>query len=160
MPLEDPEALAFEQNVGSTGVVRTDGLTPATAQALEHFHRLVAAVGGSVVLTSAYRPAAYQEHLQNVWDKWMLELRENREEDCQQLRAEVEQEFNAHQLLESQRPATSSDHTRGISFDAAVFLPSRARLKRRRVSLDGLARMAGISRPALRSDPVHFRLIG
>jgi hypothetical protein len=70
----------------------------------------------------------------------------------------VEHEFITHQLLESQRPATSSDHTRGISFDASVLLPARARLNRRRVTIDRLARMAGIRRPALRSDPVHFRL--
>ena len=37
-------------------------------------------------------------------------------------------------------------------------LPTRAR--RRRVSLDRLARLAGMMRPDIRRDPVHFRLIG
>ena len=36
-------------------------------------------------VTSAYRPSAYQEHLQAVWDKWTFELRDNTSPECQSL---------------------------------------------------------------------------
>jgi hypothetical protein len=154
--ITDSEALGFESNVGSTAVVDTEGLTAATSRALIRFSQIVVRAGGSITVTSAYRPASYQEHLQTVWDKWMLELRNNQEEGCQALRSEVEQEFARHQLLETQRPVAFSDHTRGIGFDAAVSLP---RLRRVRLSPDTLARRAGLRRPDVVHDPVHFRYI-
>jgi hypothetical protein len=149
--IEDQEALAFE----SGAPVDVDGLTPRTALALNRFERLVSSVGGSIFLTSAYRPAAYQDHLQQVWDKWMLEMRDNYDENCADIKAATAEEFTRHQLLEKQRPVSMSDHTRGISFDAAVLVPRG----RRRPSLDALARRAGFKRPAIAKDPVHFRLI-
>ena len=157
--ISDPEALEFEVSVGTPSVVDLDGLTNSTALALADFQRIVGAVGGTLEITSGYRPVAYQEHLQAVWDKWMLELRRNRSADCSALRAQVEEEFESHQLLVRQRPAPFSDHTLGISFDAHVSLPRGARYQRRRVSLDMLAKKAGFNRPAVRRDPVHFRLI-
>ena len=33
--------------------------------------------GGAMMLTSAFRPEAYQQHLRDVWHKWMDELRDN-----------------------------------------------------------------------------------
>src|SRR5207237_412816 len=121
-----------ESRMGALGAVDLDGLTPDTALALARFQRMVTSVGGAISVTSAYRPASYQEHLRDVWDKWMVELRYNRDPLCQDLRAEVETEFRHHTLLESQRPVASSDHTRGLSFDAAVRLPSA---RKRRFSL-------------------------
>lgn len=158
-PISDTNSLEFEANAGSPLVVNLEGLTRPTAHALTRFERIVKAAGGLVSITSAYRPSAYQEHLQAVWDKRMIELRYNNDLACQELKAEVEEEFERHQLLESQRPAPFSDHTRGISFDASVRLPARARLNRRRVNVDILARRAGFHRPAIARDPVHFRLI-
>ncbi len=158
--LTDVYAQTFEDRVGSDdGAVDRDGLTPSTARALEHFENVVVRVGGRILVTSAYRPASYQEHLQNVWDKWMVELRNNQDPNCSQLKAGVQDEFVKHQLLETQRPVPYSDHTKGIGFDAAVTLPRFARLNRRRVSLDRLARLSGVTRPAIRRDPVHFRLL-
>jgi hypothetical protein len=158
--IDDPAALAFEENVGTMAIVELDGLVPSAASALTRFERMVTSAGGVVLLTSAYRPAAYQEHLQAVWDKWMVEMRGNHDANCIELKAQAQYEFVRHSLLESQRPVSSSDHTRGIGFDAAVRLPGRARLNRRRVSVDSLARRAGFHRPAIARDPVHFRLIG
>jgi hypothetical protein len=155
-PIEDAEAVAFEAGVGSSAVVDTDGLTPATARALVRFTRVITAAGGSITVTSAYRPSAYQEHLQAVWDKWMTELRDNEDAGCQELKAEVQEEFTRHQLLQTQRPVPVSDHTRGLAFDAAVQLPKL----RRRVTQDSLARLAGLRRPAIERDPVHFRFAG
>jgi len=129
------------------------------SRALVRFQKVVAQVGGSLELKSAYRPPAYQQHLQQVWDKWM-ELRTNNVAACQDLRAQVQQEFLRHDLLESQRPVTSSDHTRGMAFDAAVTIPPHARLKRRKVTLDKLAHIVGLRRPDIVHDPVHFKFIG
>jgi hypothetical protein len=156
--LSDVPALTLEAEAGSAGVVIREGLTPRTAEALEDFESNVTRAGGRIEIKSAYRPAAYQDHLQNVWDKWMLELRNNRSGPCAGLKAIVRDEFVRHELLESQRPVPVSDHTLGIGFDAAVALPRAARLNRRRVSIDSLARLSGIVRPAIRRDPVHFRV--
>jgi hypothetical protein len=127
------------------------------ARALERFKQLVNQVGGQFELKSAFRPPSYQAHLQQVWYKWM-ELRNNRDLGCQTLRAQVGDEFTRHRLLETQKPVTDSDHTRGMAFDATVVVPAKATLKRRRVSLDRLALLAGVRRPDIRRDPVHFKL--
>jgi D-alanyl-D-alanine dipeptidase len=155
----DPEALEFEAAAGTQAVVNIDGLTPATARALTRFERMVLLAGGRIEVKSAYRPASYQAHLQELWDKWMLELRDNPDPVCAELRAQVGDEFTRHELLETQRPATFSDHTAGLSFDAAVVLPRRARYGRRKVNVDSLARMSGVRRPVIAADPVHFRLM-
>lgn len=158
-PVNDPSALQLEIHQGP-GVVDVDGMLPAAARALDLFQTKVASIGGTIVLKSAYRPSAYQQHLQNVWYKWMNELRDNEEPACQGLRAGVEEEFNRHRLIETQHPVAVSDHTRGIAFDATVDLPSRAKLGRRRITLDRLARLAGLVRPAIAADPVHFKYLG
>jgi hypothetical protein len=157
--IEDSEALAFENGNGTDGAVDLGGLSPAMGRALARFRQLVTSAGGSFELKSAYRPLAYQAHLQAVWFKWMLELRNNRETACQLLRAQVGEEFEHHHLLETQKPVTSSDHTRGLAFDATVVMPKATRLKKRRVSLDRLALLAGIERPDVRRDPVHYKLV-
>ena len=159
-PIEDPAAKQLEASVGFGEVVDVSEMVPAAARALDRFESTVAGVGGTIILKSAYRPAAYQEHLQNVWYKWMTELRYNRNPACQDLRAQVEEEFMRHHLIETQHPVAVSDHTRGLAFDATVDLPSDARLGRRRITLDSLARLAGLRRPAIAADPVHFKYVG
>ena len=72
----------------------------------------------------------------------------------------MEEEFKRHHLIETQHPVTVSDHTRGLAFDATVELPSQARLGRRRVNVDTLARLTGFRRPAIAADPVHFKYVG
>ena len=154
----EPGAASFEASVGTMAVVDTSGLTEAAASALARLQELVASIGGRLELKSAYRPPAYQEHLQAVWDKWKS-LRYNRQAGCKVLRAEVESEFKRHNLLPSQRPVSDSDHTRGIGIDASVTIPRGARLQRRRLTLDRLIQMVGFKRPDIRHDPVHFRLL-
>ncbi len=157
----DPQALEFEGKTGAGPVVDLAGLTPRTSIALTRFEALVSKAGGDVTLTSAYRPAAYQQHLRDVWFKWMDELRDNQDPACASLKAQVGEEFTRHQLLPTQHPVPVSDHTLGIGFDAAVQLPVPApRAKRRLFSLDRIAKLAGMMRPDIRRDPVHFRLIG
>jgi hypothetical protein len=78
------------------------------------------------------------------------------------MRAQVEEEFTRHKLMPTQMPVTDSDHTRGIAFDAAVMMPRvvvRSKKRRVSVSLDRLALMAGLRRPDIRRDPVHFKLV-
>jgi hypothetical protein len=85
-------------------------------------------------------------------------LRNNREPGCQMLRAQVNEEFTRHNLMSTQKPVTSSDHARGLAFDAAVFMPRITQFKKRRMSLNRLALLAGIKRPDIVHDPVHFKL--
>ena len=156
--IEDPEALTFENNAESVPA-DVEGLMTDTAQALDVFRDLVTSSGGTFELKSAYRPAAYQAHLHDVWVKWMKELRNNRTAGCQALREEVGAEFRRHQLLARQQPVPASDHELGLAFDAAVAMPRAARLNRKRVTVDKLAALAGIRRPNSRRDPVHFILL-
>jgi len=159
--ITDSDALAFEGMVGVAPVVNVDGLTPGTSRALNRFEELVTRAGGEMYLTSAFRPEAYQQHLRDVWYKWMDELRDDEDPACATLKAQVADEFTRHQLLPTQHPVPVSDHTMGIGFDAAVQFPAlTGRARRRRISLDRIARMAGMMRPDIRRDPVHFRLIG
>jgi hypothetical protein len=116
----DAEAVRFETR-GAVPI--PTGLLPEMAQALEKFRKLVTSAGGTFDLKSAYRPLAYQEHLQQVWFKWMRELRFNHQPGCQALRAQVAEEFTRHKLMPTQMPVTDSDHTRGMAIDAAVMMP-------------------------------------
>jgi len=159
-PIEDPAARQLEAATEPNGTVDISDMVPAAARALDRFESKVNAMGGSMVLKSAYRPAAYQKHLQNVWYKWMDELRNNDDPACQPLRSEVQEEFTRHHLIETQHPVAISDHTRGLAFDATVSLPANPRSGRRRLTLDGLARLSGLLRPAIAADPVHFKYVG
>ncbi|MBV8732418.1 MAG: hypothetical protein JO336_21615 [Acidobacteriia bacterium] len=159
-PIEAPEAQQLEAMVGVAEPIDISDMLPAASQALTQFESSVSAAGGTMNLKSAYRPLAYQEHLQNVWYKWMKELRRNHDPACLDLRAQVEDEFARHHLIETQPPVAISDHTRGLAFDATVDLPSRSKVARRRVTLDGLARLAGLIRPVIAADPVHFKYVG
>ena len=91
------------------------------------------------------------------WD--MPQIRELLEQrvsyDTSPVQLEVQREFESHQLLPSQRPATSSDHSLGISIDASIVFAKG----KRRSRVDRLARRAGLVRPHIQRDPVHFRLI-
>jgi hypothetical protein len=159
-PIEDAEALTFENASVAASAVDVQNLTPGTARALARFQHAVELKGGAVKITSAYRPTTYQQHLQQIWDKWIHELRNNDEPGCETLKAQVGEEFTRHRLLETQRPVPFSDHTRGVGFDAAVTLPPPARARRRSVSLDALARLCSLRRPDVLHDPVHFRFVG
>jgi D-alanyl-D-alanine dipeptidase len=155
--IRDPEALALEKNA-DTAPADVDGLMPDAAQALDTFKELVNSVGGTFDLKSAYRPTAYQAHLHEVWTKWVKGLRNNRTSGCSALREEVGAEFARHKLLLRQQPVPASDHALGLAFDAAVAMPRAARLNGKRVTVDKLAALSGMTRPDSRRDPVHFKL--
>jgi hypothetical protein len=154
-PIDDPDAVGME----SVSTINVDGLTPDASRALARFETIVTKRGGTFTLTSAYRPLSYQAHLREVWHKWTDDLKDSQDPSCLELKASVGAEFARHGLLLSQHPVEISDHSLGIGFDAVILLPTVKR-KRSRISVDRLARLAGVSRPAIRRDPVHFRLIG
>jgi D-alanyl-D-alanine dipeptidase len=156
-PIDEASAQQLEANTGSN-IVDVADMIPAAARALNRFESNVASVGGTMTLKSAYRPAAYQKHLQDVWYKWMGELKDNHGPACQVLRTLVQEEFVRHRLIETQHPVAASDHTRGLAFDATVDLPATAKVGRR-LTLDRLARLAGLLRPAIAADPVHFKFL-
>jgi hypothetical protein len=162
-PVDDMEALAMEHPDEGGSNLNINGLTARTSKALARFESLVEKRGGTFLLTSAYRPIAYQGHLRDVWYKWVYELKDNSDPACVDLKAQVGDEFARHGLLLSQHPVPVSDHTLGIGFDAAITLPVIKTKRARRpipVSVDRIARLSGVVRPDVRHDPVHFRLIG
>jgi hypothetical protein len=159
-PIADEAAQQLEASSGSD-VVDVADMVPGAARALNLFESKVVSLGGKMILKSAYRPAAYQKHLQDVWYKWMRELKDNHDPACQVLRTDVEEEFARHRLIETQHPVAVSDHTRGLAFDATVDLPPAPKKKSgRRLTLDAIARLAGLLRPAIAADPVHFKFLG
>lgn len=143
-PLTDAVALRFE---GGDTVDTTD-LQPNMQTALGCLQTAVAGAGGSLHVTSAFRPSSYQQHLREVWDKWRL-LRDRREAECQELRTQVQTEFNRHGLLLTQRPASANGpHTRGAAIDMRSTLPLSGFLT--------LATGCQLTRPLPATDPVHF----
>ena len=142
-PITDPAAQNFEN--GNT--VDETGLNAAMTAALACLRAAAGAAGGAITVNSAFRPPAYQAHLREVWDRWN-DLRNRREQECQDLRTQVQQEFQRHGLLLSQRPAAASAHTRGEAFDANWNLPAGT-------NIDTLAAGCGLQRP-FANDPVHF----
>lgn len=144
-PLTDPLTEHFE--AGNT--VDTERLQPAMQTAVDCVQTAVAAAGGNVTVTSAYRPPSYQAHLREVWDKWRL-LKDMREPECDELRTTVHNEFMAHHLLSSQRPAAANGpHTQGMAIDMTSTLPTAEFLAH--------AASCGLTRPLPATDPVHFQ---
>jgi hypothetical protein len=141
--LTDPDALRFEG--GAT--VDTSRLNAAMQTALACLIGRAGTAGGTLTVTSAFRPPAYQAHLREVWDRWN-DLKNLRTPECASLRLQAQQEFLKHGLLLSQRPAATSGHTRGEAFDARWTLPPA-------VSIDALALACDLTRP-FPTDPVHF----
>jgi hypothetical protein len=99
------------------------------------------------VITSAFRPQAYQNHLREIWDKRQLLLTITTPE-CREIRDEVTTEFALHSLVA--RPANVSNHSNGNAFDARVRdLPAGQ-------NIDTLAGQCNLTRPEPDADPVHF----
>jgi hypothetical protein len=142
--ITDDDALSFEN--GNT--INTEKLNAGMKTALACLQQSAAARGGSLTVTSAYRPLAYQIHLREVWDRWS-DLRNSRDPDCDMLRSQVETEFKKHGLQLTQRPATTSAHTRGEAFDARWTLPPGTLIDTISVGCD-------LKRPFIDKDPVHF----
>ena len=127
-----------------------DNLTPRMQTTLQCLQTAIRDDGGTSSASSAYRPPAYNRHLQEVWDKWMRELRRETRPECQSLRNEVRNHFNGHELIPDSdaRPHSSSAHTRGEAFDLSSNLYDGV--------LDVLAVGCRVYRPDPIGDPPHF----
>jgi len=140
-PLTDPEAIAFENgariNTGSNFNLNTQ---------LNCLTQEITNLGGNSILTSAYRPASYQQHLREVY---LLHERSitNTQVGCNQLKVEIEREFSDHALVEI--PARSSSHSTGNAFDLRVIGLTDQQI-------DTAAQSCNLRRPLPVRDPVHF----
>ncbi|MDH4318299.1 MAG: hypothetical protein OEV64_07900 [Desulfobulbaceae bacterium] len=148
-PITDPAAIAFENG----NRVVTQNLTQATLTGLACMRSRVTALGGSMPLSSAYRPVAYQDHLREVWDTWDA-VHNRQETECQAVRDVALAEFQSHHLLRTQRPAAgnpNAPHARGIAIDATLIdLPAGE-------TQDTVAAFCGMYRPWPANDRVHYQ---
>jgi hypothetical protein len=141
--ITDPEVQAFEDNPDLSDTAR---LTPRMQTALSCL--LTAAVDGSPSVGSAYRPPAYNQHLIDVWEKWVNELLENEDSACAVRKTEIQSHFQRHRLKESQGPVPGSLHTLGEAVDVTISLPS--------ANINALATGCQLRRPLPVKDNVHF----
>jgi len=145
-PLTNPLSLSFE--AGNT--IDIGDLTQPMQVALACFQGACVMAGGTFTLTSAYRPSPYQSHLREVWDRWLApgNLQSNTDPACQELKAQVQNEFTRHGLGASTiRPASGNgSHTRGLAIDVVTS----------GVAVDSIAATCQLYRPFRATDPVHF----
>lgn len=161
-PVTDPDAKRYDDG----DRVNLNKLTQGTQAALSCFRNKInpsgvhAAAGGPSGATwlgpgsrvnSGYRPQAYNDHLQEVFDKWQ-QLKNNKQKECQELRAQVDKKFKDHQLGTS-RPASGSNHIKGTAFDITIWGVTGAQI-RKSASACGLAQGKG------HGSGHHFNFIG
>jgi uncharacterized protein YcbK (DUF882 family) len=66
-------------------------------------------------IVSGYRPPAYQTHIREVYDKWLL-LENNNDSACADTKRQVEFEFKKHSKF-SHQPGNTSRHSSGLAVD-------------------------------------------
>jgi hypothetical protein len=150
-PITDPDAQRFEN--GDT--VREDGLSDSMKDKLKCLRDKVAAKGGSLIVNSAWRPQAYQDHLKELSDKHPALIRlAILEQVAECLPAPyyqaVHPEYLRHGL--NRNVAKVSNHTSGDAFDASWSGVA---------NIDKPAGECGSYRPlpapkADGGDPIHF----
>jgi hypothetical protein len=149
-PLTDPLAIRMENGEK----VIYGGLTTAMQQSVDCFSDEVFNTGGTLNITSAYRPPQYQQHLQEVWDRYRDLFDEDNPvvPECDTLREQIAEEFQRHGLREHARPGdpSRSRHTAGNAIDANVTLPAGQ-------DVDTLANGCDLYRPYPR-EPWHLEL--
>lgn len=146
-PITDPEVQLFEDNPDLSDI---KDLTDAMKTALQRLQAAVTTAGSSSSVGSAYRPPAYNQHLIDVWKKWMYELKNNDKPACVALKTKIQAHFKLHKLKESQSPVPGSRHTLGEAVDVTISpdIPN----------IDTLARdCCNLRRPVPVDDPVHFQ---
>jgi hypothetical protein len=125
--------------------LNTQDLTQGTQNALACLQTAVSTAGGTLTVTSGYRPQSYQDHLREVWDKWQA-IKNRNDNACAQTKEQVQTEWNRHGIV--RQPVAVSNHTGGTAFDA-TWNPSS-------LNIDQLASGCNLSRPEPTTDPVHF----
>lgn len=109
--------------------------------------------GGTFTLTSHWRPATYQNHFVEVFDRWITKrLQQNTTPACQERRSEVEPHANVHGV--NQNVCTLGEgcpHPGGRSFDAVITNIA---------NIDALAATCNLHRPvAPDGNGIHFEQI-
>lgn len=162
--LEAPETFSTIQVDGHPVEVSSrallNGLTPATQASLTDFLRELVNIpgAGTPVVSSAFRPQAYQDHLRAIRDR-ANQLGAhvtpsgnvtftNADPECDSLRNEIASELLQHHL--GNNPvAHLSDHRLGTAVDVTPNAPPGT-------DIDQLAQDAGLTHPLPVKDPVHF----
>lgn len=94
---------------------------------------------------SAYRPAEFQSHLKELWDKWHG-LLNNTNPACISIREDLRREWLKHKLVRD--PQSSPPHASGDAVDIAG-LPANM--------IDATASYCGMQRPDPAAGPLHFQ---
>jgi D-alanyl-D-alanine carboxypeptidase len=145
--LTDPDAIALENG----GPPRVDKLTAAFKQNLSCMQAKAAAAGGTLTVTSAWRPQQYQDHFREIFDKWQQFQSspglKNRPE-CKPTYDQIVAEKQKHGL--QAMVGKTSRHVAGTAFDAIWSnIPDS--------TVDQVASQCGISRPWPKKDRPHFQ---
>jgi hypothetical protein len=151
-PLTDADALLME---GGQTVV-WNNTNAALQPAANDLVTRIQTEGGTAVIESAYRPAAYQSHLFEVWDKART-LRGNTSPLCAAVRTAVNNEMAHHDLDVGRLVGRTSNHTAGRAVDITWTLPpDPAATEESRI--DDLANDAGLVHRLHARDRPHFEL--
>ncbi len=142
-PITDPAAQAHEDG-RYAGQPDLDNLNARAQAGAACILQRAAGEGIIAAITSAYRPAQYQRHLQEVYDKWLL-LKDNAQPECQEVKDAVRREFNKHRVI--RRPVNNSQHSSGNAVDITGIPGSNA---------DSIAAACNMYRPEPVKDRVHF----
>jgi len=116
--------------------------------------------GGNWSPQSAWRPAAYQAHLREVWTKWQ-DLIKVKTPECALRKSEIRMEIDRHGLLNlGIPPAVDSAHTRGTAID----ISANFNIGPDGPTIDEIAGACGLKRlrtvRGRNNDPGHFSLGG
>lgn len=149
MPITDVDAQNFEN--GHT--INTDQLTTETQSALSCLKNKVISLGGTLTVTSAWRPQTYQNHIREIFDKWrdLKKIREdypNQFPQCDERFKQLNVEYKRHGL--KGRVGQKSNHTSGNAFDATWKGVTTEQI-------DIAAQGCGLTRPFPADDHVHFQ---
>ena len=122
-----------------------DHVTDAVRVGAACIIQMSAGAGRNAEVTSGFRPATYQAHLREVWDKWQL-LKDNSDASCRDTKAQVEAEWDRHQLV--RQPVQNSNHPSGNAVDIKNVPATRA---------DAIAVSCKMYRPEPVNDRVHYQ---
>lgn len=99
----------------------------------------------AVFPVSAFRPAEYQAHLKEVWDKWHG-IANNTSPACKTIKDDLRREWLKHKLVRD--PQTSLPHASGEAVDIVGIATK---------TVDATAAYCGMMRPDPVASPLHFQ---
>jgi hypothetical protein len=143
-PITDPIAIEHEEGQYA-GHPDLDHVTSATSAGAECIVQRATTAHSTPRITSGYRPAAYQRHLREVWDKWQL-LKDDNTVMCSTVKADVRKHWLKHGMV--RQPVVNSNHSSGNAVDIAGVDQATA---------DLIAAQCNMQRPEPVNDKVHFQ---